>query len=351
MRILVGVNAQQQGHFARAAQLIPRLRERGHTVRTLSSGQPLPRFPDWASEDHAHFDGLPYVERDGRTDLAATAATWTRTLPRLLAIRRRVERLIGLWRPDLIISDFEIHTGGPGLRADCPVVSACRQNAVLDPSIPLPEGGRGRQITRTVIRLFTMGADRRLAYHFAPASPRCLPPMLRAELIELSGPPPAMPDGPLLVYNSQHFGDGGDLNSLRRFAASTGREIVAYGYPGEPRRTFAEGNGRVTLRPASRTGLLEDMRAASAVATTAGFALPLEAALLGKPTLAVPLPGQWEQTVNAAQLESLGLAHASDRWDLTGLSERPAPTIPIDLRRWLTQPVDAIVDAILAIAR
>lgn len=344
MRILYGINAQQQGHFARAETLVPLLRERGHVVQTISSGLAPVRGaaqPAWMDDAHRHFLGLPYIEHDGRTDAKATAMSWARRLPKLMAARSAVQRLARDFRPDGVLSDFELFTGGLSLGLDCPTVSACRQTALLDPAIPLPPGdAEGKGLTRTVVRLFTLAADRRLSYHFAPQSPRCLPPMLRADVLRRQ---PSDGDF-LLVYNSQHFGDGGDAASLLAWAAATGCPVKAYGYADQPRGQ----QGRVEFRPPGRDAMLDDLAACRAVASTAGFALPLEAAIYGKPCVVTPLPGQWEQTVNAYQLGQLGWAKPSPRWDFDlALASEPATLSDRD-RHWILTPADRIVDAILA---
>ena len=348
MRILLGINGQQQGHFSRAAELLPELRRRGFDVQTLSSGPPLDRPPAWLPDSHVHLAGLPYVEVDGRTDFAATTRLWVRSLPTIARNRRRVAELIRRVRPDLIWSDFELYTGGPAvLDHDAPVLSVCRQVAVLDPQLmtaaAAATAGRGEAITRTVIRLFAAGADRRLAYHLRPDSPLCLPPLLRSEL---AGTVPAA-GRHLLVYNSQHFRAGGDAETLVDWAARTGRPVRAYGFADHPRGE----RGGVTFRPASRDGLLADLASAAAVATTAGFALPLEAAILGKPCLVVPLPGQFEQSVNARQLQAAGYAAASDDWDFDRAVRLPPAQLAAADREWLLQPIGAVVDRVLAVAR
>ena len=344
MRILYGINAQQQGHMARAAVLVPRLRERGHTVATISSGLPLKAPQPWMSPDHLHCPGLPYVDRDGRTDFKRTAALWARRTPSLLRSRRLVKRLAQANDVDAVLSDFELFTGGPSLGLDVPTVSVCRQVALLDPQIPLPPSdASGRGITRTVIRLFSMGADRRLAYHLAADSPRCLPPMLRSDLAETQ---PREGDF-LLVYNSQHFGAGGDAESLVTWSHSRAVPVRAYGFADQPRGQ----RGGVTFCPPSRETMLADLASCRAVASTAGFALPLEAAVLGKPNLVVPLPGQWEQTVNAFQLSSRGWSVTADNWDFDAALTAPSPAVLAAERDWLLTPVERILDAILAALR
>ena len=344
MRILYGINAQQQGHMARAAVLVPRLRERGHTVTTVSSGLPLKALQPWMSPDHLHRPGLPYVDRDGRTDFKRTAALWAKRTPSLLRSRRLVKRLARANRIDAVLSDFELFTGGPSLGLDVPTVSVCRQVALLDSQIPLPtDDVSGRGLTRTVIRLFAMGADRRLAYHLAADSPRCLPPMLRSDLAGT----PRREGKYLLVYNSQHFGAGGDADSLLAWSQSRGVPVRAYGFADRPRGQ----RGGVTFCPPSRETMLTDLAGCRAVASTAGFALPLEAAVLGKPCLTVPLPGQWEQTVNAFQLARLGWAVAANDWDFDAAIEAPTPTVTAAQRDWLLTPVGPILDAIVAALR
>jgi hypothetical protein len=60
------------------------------------------------------------------------------------------------------------------------------------------------------------------------------------------------------------------------------------------------------FRRPSRGGFLQDLASARAVVATAGFTLMTEALHLGKPYLALPMGGQFEQELNALLLEDLG---------------------------------------------
>ena len=66
----------------------------------------------------------------------------------------------------------------------------------------------------------------------------------------------------------------------------------------------------VRLKSPSRAGFLADLAAARAVVSTAGFTLLSEALHLGKPVLAVPNRGFFEQTVNALALVEQGRGEA-----------------------------------------
>ena len=59
-------------------------------------------------------------------------------------------------------------------------------------------------------------------------------------------------------------------------------------------------------RPRSNEGFVEDLRTSRGVVAGGGFSLLSEAVYLGKPVLAIPLRGQFEQMMNARYLERDG---------------------------------------------
>lgn len=339
MRILYGIFAQGHGHFSKAAILVPLLQARGHEVRLVSSGQVDPpkgySFP-W----HRHLPGLSYVVTNGRTDYVRSCAKWLRESPAVLRNVFRVRQLVREFRPDLILSDFEPLTASPLLEAPCEVVSLSRQVALFDRSLPVPEElGFERRLTRSVIRLFTMGATRLYGYHYRPASFRCVPPVLRPEIRSLV---PTCGEH-VFAYNQLHTADGGSGTDLVAWAARTGCPVRAYGYHDMPRGR----HGLVEFLPEHRTKLLEDMASSRAVMTTAGLSTPLEAFLLKKPTCTVPIPGHFEQLVNACHLDEAGIATWCRRWDYDRLFETAAPTESHPLWGWLSTPADRVLSHVL----
>jgi uncharacterized protein (TIGR00661 family) len=85
---------------------------------------------------------------------------------------------------------------------------------------------------------------------------------------------------------------------------------VAKTFPNE--RFIVYGSGRddreanLQFKLPSRDGFLDDLLAAKGVMATAGFTLISESLYLGKPYLALPIAGQFEQQLNAWQLEQSG---------------------------------------------
>lgn len=326
MRILYGVHTQGQGGLAKAAALIPCFLERGHTVRVITSGSQGPptgySFP-WQQ----HFRGLEYVVAHGKADSFRTFQNWVRNAWPVMASLRSVQRVVDEFQPDLILSDFEPLTCSPVLRRRCEVLAASRPAALLDRQLQYPEGfAVERKFARTVIRLFTLGADRTLGYHVAPETYRCLPPVIDPQVRALR---PVMGDH-LLVYNVYSTAVA-PADELVAWAEKNGRPVIAYGYPEIPRGR----QGRVLFRPASRVQFLADLASCRGVLTTAGLSLPLEAALLGKPVGVVPILGQWEQAANAFHLEQAGLARWLTHWDYSAVLAEMSRLRDAAVRSWL----------------
>lgn len=339
MRILYGAFAQGQGHFSKAAVLIPLLEARGHEVRLISSGGQEPPS-GYSFRWHRHFPALSYVVSDGKTDYKKTVSKWFKEIPTVFKHLWKLRRLVREYEPELIISDFEPLTASPFLEPSCEVIAISRQVALFDRAIPLPDGMNwDRKLARTAIRLFTAGADRLFGYHYEPLSFRSVPPIIRTELSVLR---PTL-DGPYFVYNHYHTTESGQAEILIDWAKRQGEDVIAYGFPEMERGKV----GRVDFRPPHRERFFTDMSQSKGVITSAGLTTPLEAFLLNKPVVTVPIPNQWEQLVNAFHLDQAGIAKWSDEWNYDLLLDRPAPGKNHPLSDWLNTSAEEVLEKIL----
>jgi uncharacterized protein (TIGR00661 family) len=152
--------------------------------------------------------------------------------------------------------------------------------------------------TNLAVKLCTSGIDTLLACHFYPYDEQCLPPILRPDIWTVI-PSNA---GHLLVYHSFP----GRLGSLVDYASrNTDREIVVYGYEERPP------NMPETMRFETKASrFLDDLASCDAYMGTAGFQAICEAFYLGKKIVVQPIDGHYEQKLNAAALEELGMG----RW-------------------------------------
>jgi uncharacterized protein (TIGR00661 family) len=134
------------------------------------------------------------------------------------------------------------------------------------------------------------------------AAPPCKPattlhlPILRPEVLAAKRPESRN----LLVA---YFNDKADHNALAAAFSGAGLPVRLYGEKG---RTTTTSNGAVTRCPFSDAAFIADMAHCTAVVGGAGFTFMTEAIYLGKPVLAVPFGGHFEQILNANYLELLG---------------------------------------------
>lgn len=338
MRIIYGAFAQGNGHLSKASVLVPLMEARGHEVRVITSG-PTPTgcyHFNW----HRHFPGIAYVATDGRTDYMASFRQWVRDLPKMMRGIWALRSVVREFQPDLVISDFEPMTASPLIEPNCEVVAISRQVSLLDPDIPMPPaGGFDRKMTRSVIRVFTCGADRRYGYHYEPASFRCVPPIIRAEARQAR---PEMGEHVLLYSGLPSFQPPPE--EVAHWAVRNRQRVIAYGFS---EAMHSPPERLIEFRQPNRQQFLEDLVTSRGVITTAGLSTPIEAFLLRKPLVVVPIPRQWEQTVNAFQLHETGIAHSAPDWNLNKTLETPPPAADHPLLDWMSIGSDMVLDRIL----
>jgi uncharacterized protein (TIGR00661 family) len=100
------------------------------------------------------------------------------------------------------------------------------------------------------------------------------------------------------------------------------------------------------------TRFLELMSRCSGLVCTAGFESVSEALFLGKPVLAVPVEGHYEQLCNAYEIERMGCGVRSDKFDmnlLTKFSEQYNVTRD-GFRKWVLEAEERVLSILEAVA-
>lgn len=295
-RVLYGVSGEGAGHSSRAREIVPHLLSGGHDVRLVSYDRGYrvlePLFGCLA------INGLHIVSINNRVRPWRTLLTNLRHFGQALASLRRVHGEIRRFRPEVVITDFEPVTAWLARFHGLPLISLDNQHRMRYMSFDTPPGmHRERRLTQWVIRCMVPSPDVALATTFfrGPVSnPRTFlfPPILRKAVRDCR----PVDGRHHLVYLTNHF--DGLLTTLR---GMHDQQFVIYGCD----READEGNLR--FRRFSDRGFLQDLVAARSVIGTAGFTLIGEALYLGKPYLAFPMQGQFEQQLNAMFLEKQGL--------------------------------------------
>jgi uncharacterized protein (TIGR00661 family) len=313
MRILYGVVGEGMGHAIRSRVVLDELVKQ-HDVQVVVSGRAHDYLAQRAGE-HLRVRkiwGFTIVTEDNevrnfRTLLqnvrGAIGGGWPRNV-------RAYFDLAHEFQPEVVISDFESWSYLYAVNHRLPVISLDNIQ-IVNRCRHAPEILRGHeadyQIAKGVVKAKVPGAWHYLitSFFYPPVRKRRTtlhPPVLRPEILSAR----TEPGGHLLVY--QTYTTNAELPGLLR---KTGLECRIYGLRRDLQAPVREGN--LVYMPFSEQGFVDDLRTARGVVASGGFTLMSEAVYLRRPMLAEPVGKQFEQTLNARYLESLGYGlHAEE---------------------------------------
>jgi uncharacterized protein (TIGR00661 family) len=292
--ILYGVNGEGAGHSTRAKEVLSHLVAQGHTVHVASFDRGLQNLKP-------HFDvteiyGFRFAYVNNRVRYKRTIAKNLITIPQAAHSLSRLKDLVGEWKTDLIITDFEPLTCHVGHKKRLPVISIDNQHCLTNTVVSYPRKYRAdAAAAKLVTRLMTPHANAYLVISFftAPIRKRntfLFPPLLRQEILDAT---PTQGDHVLVYVTSP-------APALAKLLASVRCRFIAYGFGREKKE------GNIIFKKPSVDGFFADLISASAIVANSGFSLVTEALHLGKPYLAVPVSHQFEQIFNAYWLEKSG---------------------------------------------
>jgi len=296
VRIVYGVSGEGSGHASRARVMARHLLDSGHEVKMVSYDR---GYRDLADEfDVFETEGLEISSQDNQVSMVKTFTDNLKKLPeghrRLRALRHELFRD---FQPHCVITDFEPMTAYLAQHYQLPLISLDNQHRMRYLAYDCPPWLRkDRVVTETVIRAMVPKPDVSLVISFHLGQPEnnhtfVFPPILKRDVLQAE---PQIGDA-ILVYLTSGFDPFLDI--LKQFPRE---RFLVYGY----NREAVE--GPLHFRSFSQTGFLQDLAACKAVVATAGFTLLSEAFHLKKPYLALPMKGQFEQELNAFQIQQLG---------------------------------------------
>jgi uncharacterized protein (TIGR00661 family) len=302
MNILYGVPGEGLGHATRSKVIIRHLLDQGHEVQVVSSSRAYQllaaNFPGRVRE----IKGFHLAYKELTVSKSRTAARTLRTAPENLRLnfQRYRDLLDSCCRFDLVVSDFESFSYFFAKTQRLPVVSIDNMQVInrtrLDVTIPREERGNF-ELARGIVRAKLPRARHYLITTFfrppvVKPDTTLVPPIIRPEILAQQ---PTRGQHVLVYQSSTNQRDL--VTMLQQLPQQT---FHVYGFNRD------EEHGNVRLRPFSEQGFIDDLASARAVVTNGGFSLISEAVYLGKPVCAVPIPAQFEQWLNAAEVEKRG---------------------------------------------
>lgn len=296
-RVVYGVSGEGSGHSSRAREVTRHLLEAGHEVRIATYDRGVRNL---AGDFDVHeIEGLHIATADNRVQLVKT---FTENLARLSggirSLRGLRRELFEGFEPEVVLTDFEPMTAHLAGHLEVPLVSLDNQHRMRYMRFPCPDSMRNdARLTKAVIRALVPRPGLSLVTTFYRGELKndhteLFPPILRREVLAAE----PREGEHVLVYCTKGFD-----SLLTLLGAAFPRErFRVYGVDAD-----ASVAANLELCEPSREGFLDDLAGAKAVVATAGFTLMTECLHLGKPLLALPMRGQFEQELNALLLDEL----------------------------------------------
>jgi uncharacterized protein (TIGR00661 family) len=294
-RILYGVSGEGSGHSSRAKEIVSYLQGRGHLVKIVSYGKGYDNLRRFFEVEKIF--GLRFHYENNRINQSKTLFRNALNLPQAQSSLKKIINLIDVFEPQIVFSDFEPLSCIAANMRKSPLVSIDNQHRLTNTKTEYPKKfEREAKLSRAVTNLVIFNSKACLVTTFDPKSTITnqktflFPPILRREILKTK---PAKGNFILVYFTSAYC-------ELLEVMKKIRKEFICYGLDMNKRE------GNIQFKKHSSEGFIRDLARCEGVVANAGFTLISEALFLGKPYLALPVAGQFEQIYNAYSIDKLG---------------------------------------------
>lgn len=297
MNIIYGVCGEGFGHSSRAHEIINYLEKRGHKILVVTYGQAYSVLKKFKI---LKIEGISLSFEEGRLSLIKTTLDSIPKIIKNLKNWNRIKKKVDEFKPDLCITDMEPVVPIISHFYKLPLISIDNQHRLTHLDFQVPKKyKRYFLIAKSVVNRCVSRAKAFIILSFVKTKTKgnvyVVAPILRKDIIKLK---PIYSDS-ILVYLTKP-----DIKLIEMLKNMKWNFIV-YGFDKEKKE------GNLIFK---KTGpyFLQDLSSCNAIIATAGFTLMSEALYLKKPYFAIPLKGQFEQTLNALFLKKSQLGTFSE---------------------------------------
>ena len=302
--IFYGVCGEGRGHATRVYAIVEELRKE-HEIVIFTYDDALVLLAPMYENTSVRIVEIPgvrfsYSDTTRKLDYLQTGLKSCGYIRKLYPLVERLCDDIERECPDLIISDFEPALPRAANRMDVPFISINHQHFLLvsdlrhfPMNIRLQVG-----LMRSIVRTFYAGQlETIVSSFFFPkllrkhADAKQVGVLLRPDVLKAT------------AYHGDHlvaYFRRSDTNQMIEALHNCGRDVYVYGLGSSP----SVGNLRFKAIHSQR--FIEDLATSDGLVCTAGNQLVGEALYLGKPVLAVPEEGNYEQFINSYYLNKSG---------------------------------------------
>ncbi|HWK59290.1 MAG TPA: glycosyltransferase family protein [Parapedobacter sp.] len=284
MKILYAVQGTGNGHLSRAMDVVPCLHRRTE-VDVLVSGIQADLELPFPVKYRMH--GLSFIfGKKGGVDLWKTFMSST--------VRRLIHEVnnLPIEDYDLIINDFEPISAWACHTRDKECIGLSHQAATMDAQAPKPK--EQDMLGKFIMRNYAP-ASINYGFHFKPYNNRIFTPVIRQQVRQMD----ISDKGHYTVYLPS-YDDARLLKELMRFP-----DIQWHVFSKHNKTPFEMRN--VSVQPIANEAFIQSMATSAGVLCGAGFETPAEALYMKKKLLVIPMKNQYEQHLNAAALEEMGV--------------------------------------------
>lgn len=302
-KILYGVAGEGFGHSSRSEMFGRKLIEAGHEIMFAASRKSHHYLEPVFSERVKHVHGLRFVYLNGSVRPLSTLWRNVVDYTKGYATNRRLfEQEVQMFKPDMVISDFEPFSAWWAWRNKVPCLSVDHEHLLtLARMDKEPRYRVERWMANVVTRGYHTFANTYIILNFFNVPLRntsavLVPPVVRPIVLEYE----AGREDHIVVYSTDSGEDFRNhiLTRLMRFGRQRFR---IYGF----NREGVMAN--CTFKKSSAREFVSDLASCRGVIATAGFSLISECLHFGKRMLLMPVQDQYEQIVNAYYVDKLDL--------------------------------------------
>ena len=318
-RIIYGIQSDGLGHYGRSKAVIDYLISRGHKVKVLTAEKAYQFMKD--KYDVENIERIFFIYRNNRVDYLKTAMKATIRIGKILRQGYfKTRRIVKKFKPDVIISDFEIFTTRVAYDLKIPLISVDNIHSITHTYARrvVDEKFKRFEVEQKIgVTTMVPNADHFFVTSFFDCpvtdedSVTIVPSLVRKEIIDMKK---RIEKRKATEKKRKSKRSGEDRNefTLVYQTSSTNKRLVPELNKIKDKRFIVYGFnidktvGNCTLKKHSTDGFLKDLEESRAIVSNGGFTLISEAIFLHKPVLSNPIECQYEQILNATYVEKLG---------------------------------------------
>lgn len=312
MKIVYTICGDGNGHAFRSSVVIDHLLQQGHQVALFSSHKGFEvlqaKYPS-VTEIH----GWSLMYRGTRVKKSQTIARNMLQMRHWPKDLKRITSAVKAFKPEVVISDFDPAGALIATLYDLPLISIDNQHILISAKLKIPTKEYGEYfLARAYTEAVLPQRDHTLITSFFypelkkqyQKNTEIFPSLIRPEV--WSARTRIVTGSAIVVYQTTD-----STEELLQIVRQSNEQFIIYKASSE---LAAEPN--VIARTFSPQQMVEDLAAAKGVMANGGFTVLSESLYLGKPILSLPIHWQYEQKLNARQIEALGYGRSCDHLSL-----------------------------------